>query len=227
MLKKFKNVLIIAPHADDEILGCGGIIAKYKKTNFTILICTNANNGAPELFSKSYIDKVRKEAKSSHKFLGIKKTIYLNLPAPRLDQYPIYKISNMINEIIKKKNYDTVFFPNISDLHIDHKIIAHSTIVATRPMNNQMKLNLISYETLSETEWGSIESENTFSPNFYISLSKLDLERKIKSFNFFQSQKINFNHPRSAKGIKSLAEYRGKFISENYAEAFKIVRLID
>lgn len=227
MIKKFKNILIVAPHADDEILGCGGIISKYKNLNFNILTCSNANLGAPEIFPRSYIENIRKEAKKSHDYLGIKKNINLNLPAPRLDQYPIYKISNMIRDILSKNNFDTVFLPSISDLHVDHKVIAHCTLVATRPLNNKMKLNLISYEILSETDWGALEYENHFSPNFYISLSKKDLNQKIKAFKFFKSQNKKNNHPRSSNGIKSLSEYRGKFICEKYAEAFKIIRLSD
>lgn len=227
MIKKIKNVLIVAPHADDEILGCGGIISKYKNLNFTALICTNANYGAPEIFSKSYIKKIRKETNKAHKFLGIKKTLYLNLPAPQLDQFPIYKISNMLRDIFKKNKFDTIFFPNNSDLHVDHKIISHCTIVATRPLEKDKKFNLISYETLSETDWGSIESEKPFFPNFYVPLNVKNINNKIKSFKFFKSQNKSNNHPRSERGIKTLAEYRGKFITERYAEAFKIIRLLD
>lgn len=227
MIKKFKNILIIAPHADDEVLGCGGLINKYKNLNFTVLICTNANLGAPEIFSESNIKQIQEETFKSHKFLKIKKTLYLNLPAPKLDQYPVYKISNMIKEILLKNNYDTVFFPSHTDLHVDHKIISHCSIVATRPLTKKNKVNLISYETLSETEWGTLEDGISFVPNFFVSLSKQNLKDKIKSFKFFKSQNRNNIHPRSVSGIKSLAEQRGKFVGEKFAESFKIIRFLD
>ena len=75
---KKKNILIIAPHADDEILGVGGTISNYIKNNFDIvvLILTNANIGAPDLFTKKDIKKIRAEALKSHKFLGVKKTFF-------------------------------------------------------------------------------------------------------------------------------------------------------
>lgn len=227
MIKKIKNILIIAPHADDEVLGCGGLISKYKNLNFTVLICTNANLGAPELFSESYIKKIKEETLKSHKFLKIKKTLYLNLPAPKLDQYPVFKISNMIKDVILKNNFDTVFFPSNSDLHVDHKIISHCSIVATRPLAKKNKVNLISYETLSETEWGVLEKGICFVPNFFVSLSKTNLKDKIKSFRFFKSQNKSNIHPRSVDGIRSLAEQRGKFVGEKYAESYKIIRLLD
>ena len=59
-----KKILIISPHADDEILGCGGFIAKYSKQNYLInvLILTNANKGVPEIYSQEEIKTIRKEA---------------------------------------------------------------------------------------------------------------------------------------------------------------------
>ena len=69
-----KKILIISPHADDEILGCGGFIHKYsKKISNKCLILTNANKGAPELYSLNYIKKIRHEAKIANKFIGTKK----------------------------------------------------------------------------------------------------------------------------------------------------------
>ena len=225
MLKNIKKILIVSPHADDEILGCGGMISKFSKFHIDVLICSNASIGAPELFSQKQIKKVRDEAKKCHQFLKIKKTFFLDLPAPQLDQFPVYKISNLIQKIIVKNNYDTVFMPSNSDLHLDHKIIAHSTIVATRPINRR-KINLISYETLSETEWGIFENDKSFIPNLFINLSKRDLDKKIKSFKIFKSQIKNETHPRSSSGIKSLAENRGKLIGEKYAEAYRIIKIL-
>ena len=59
-----KKILILSPHADDEILGCGGFISKYSKLNYQIfvLIMTNANIGAPEIYSLQDMQKIRNES---------------------------------------------------------------------------------------------------------------------------------------------------------------------
>ena len=69
-----KKVLILSPHADDEILGCGGFIAKFSKKNYdiSVLILTNANKGAPEIYSKENMEKIRGEAKIANKLIGTK-----------------------------------------------------------------------------------------------------------------------------------------------------------
>ena len=97
-----KRILILSPHADDEILGCGGFISKYSKKNYyvSVLILTNANKGAPEIFSSEKIKQIRKESKLANNLIGTKKLLFENLPALNLNNYPIYKISNIISKYI-------------------------------------------------------------------------------------------------------------------------------
>ena len=91
------KILIIAAHPDDEILGCGGFISKYSLLNYhiNVLILTNANKGAPEIYSADQIKKIRNEAIQANKLIGTKKLYFENLPALNLTTYPIYKITNI------------------------------------------------------------------------------------------------------------------------------------
>jgi len=219
------TILVIAPHADDEILGCGGIINKYSNEGHEviILIATNASKGAPELYKQSKVDNVRKEALTAHKLLGVSETLFLEFPAPKLDVYPIYKMANNIAEIIAKYKPTTLFVPHRGDIHKDHLRIFDATMVAVRPINNCPVKKILAYETLSETEWAVPNGENYFIPNVYISI-KDNLDNKIKAFEKFQSQIKQFPHPRSIETIKSLAHYRGSTVGYQAAEAFKLIR---
>ena len=98
------KILILAPHADDEILGCGGFISKYSKQNchITVLILTNANIGAPQIYSTEDIKKIRDESKIANALIGTNKLFFENLPALNLNNYPFYKITNIIDEYISK-----------------------------------------------------------------------------------------------------------------------------
>ena len=84
------KVLIVAPHCDDEILGCGGVMARYQNENVPVYVAimTNGHLGAPELFKKEGTERVRAEALAAHKYLGVQKTFFLAFPAPRLDSVP-------------------------------------------------------------------------------------------------------------------------------------------
>lgn len=218
-----KKILVLAPHADDEVLGCGGTIYKYSKKGcqINVAVLTNANKGAEELFSKNLIKKIRKEASEANKILNVKNLMFYDLPAPRLDQYPIYKIANLIQEILKKIKPDTIFIPSEKDMHVDHKIINQASMIATRPINNFIIKRVFAYETLSETHWG-IRFNNDFSPNYFERLSDLNIKFKKKSFLKYKSQIKKFPHPRSIKGIETLANFRGMQIGSEYAEAFEV-----
>ena len=222
-----KKILILSPHADDEILGCGGFISKYSKHNYhiNVLILTNANKGAPELYSSEKINQVRDEAKISNKFIGTKRLFFENLPALNLNNYPIYKISNIISKYILKINPETVLIPSANDIHDDHKIIFKAAKVSMRNNNKNNIKKILSYEVLSETEWN--ENEKSFNPNYYVSLDKSDINKKVKAFLKYKSQVKKYPHPRSKESIVNLSKIRGSKVFMRYAEAFKIERMID
>ena len=222
-----KKILILSPHADDEILGCGGFISKYSKQNFhvNVLILTNANKGAPEIYSPKEIKKIRDEAKIANNYIGTKKLFFENLPALNLNNYPIYKISDIINKYIVNINPEIVLIPSVNDIHDDHKIIFQAAKVAMRP-NKKSNLNkILSYEVLSETEWN--ENEKSFNPNYFVSLEKSDINNKVKAFLKYKSQVKKFPHPRSKESILNLSKVRGSQVFMKYAEAFKVEKILD
>ena len=222
-----KKVLILSPHADDEILGCGGFISKYSNKGHTInvVILTNANKGAPEKYSEKEIFKIREESRKANNLIGTKKLFFENLPALNLNQYPMYKISDTINKYIANIKPEIILLPSSNDINEDHKIIFKATKVATR-MNKKNNLKkILSYEVLSETEWN--ENEESFSPNYFVNLSKSDINQKIKSFLKYKSQVKKYPHPRSKEGILNLSRVRGSQVFMKYAEAFKVEKIID
>lgn len=224
---KNEKVLIIAPHADDEILGCGGIMAKYQQQNTDVFICivTNGHIGAPELFKKEGTEKVRTEALSSHRYLGVKKTFFLDFPAPRLDTIPSYKLSLKIEKIIRENQITNLFIPHRGDIHKDHRITYEAALVSARPINDNPVREIYAYETLSETEWAAPFGDDAFIPNVFHDIGD-SLEIKKRAFQYFTTQVKEFPHPRSLKSIEVLSNYRGATIGVNNAEAFMLIRKI-
>lgn len=223
------KVLVIAPHADDEVLGCGATISKLAKQGVEIyvLICTNASVGAPELFSTEIIKHIRSEALEAHRVLGVKETFFLEFPAPVLDQYPRYKMSNEISSIIKKIGADTVYIPHRGDCHKDHAIIHECAMVACRPLANCKVKHVYAYETLSETEWGEPVASDFFVPVKYNVFTAVEFQRKLDAMSCFKSQLYFFPASRSLEAIEALAKYRGCTVSAERAEAFEVLREID
>ena len=224
-----KNILIIAPHADDEILGCGATMAKeiVAGNNVYVLICTNAHVGAPELFSEELIKQIRSEAVAAHKMLGVKETAFLDFPAPALDQYPRFKMTNEMSTIIRKFEVDTVYIPHRGDCHKDHAIVHDCAMVACRPLANCKVKRVYAYETLSETEWGDPIAADFFVPVKYNIFTVEEFQKKLDAMSCFKSQLYPFPASRSLEAMEHLAGYRGCTVSAMRAEACEVLRDID
>lgn len=222
-----KKILILSPHADDEILGCGGFISKYSKKKYAInvLIMTNANKGAPEIYSAEKIKKIRQESIKANRLIGTKKLFFEDLPALNLCNFPLYKISNIISKYLKKINPEIVLLPSFNDIHEDHKIIFKAAKVSLRTNKKTNLKKILSYEVVSETEWN--ENEISFNPNYLVSLDKSDIDNKVKAFLKYKSQVMKFPHPRSRENIYNLSRVRGSQIYVNFAEAFRVEKILD
>ena len=109
MFSTTDRILCIAPHADDETLGCGGLISKLRKANLEVLIfvATGSGEGKHPIFKQNTWHEVRSEFKLAIKELGNPNYKFGNLPAAMLSEIETYKINKSISEIIKS------FKPNI------------------------------------------------------------------------------------------------------------------
>jgi LmbE family N-acetylglucosaminyl deacetylase len=218
------NLLVIAPHADDEILGVGGTIAKYIHEGHNVFVCITSRGYKP-LFSEELVETVLREGKECHKLLGIKETFYLDFPASMLEKVNRSEINNKLYEVIDKVQPDIVFIPHYGDMQKDHEIIAKASMVALRPKYKHNVKTIYSYETVSETECNIPHTANAFIPNVYIDISNY-LQKKMEAMKQYQSQLSDFPNPRSIEALDALAKYRGSTINVRAAEAFALIRQV-
>ena len=128
-----KNILVIAPHPDDEVLGCGGTIGKLALDGNTVYVLI-ATRGTSRFYTDEQIRNVRQEALKAHKLLGVRETIFLDFPAPELDRILLSDISNAFSEVIKEKKIELVYLPHRGDIHNDHRVVFNAGLVASRPV---------------------------------------------------------------------------------------------
>ncbi|MCM1213748.1 MAG: PIG-L family deacetylase [Lachnospiraceae bacterium] len=219
------RVLVIAPHADDEILGVGGTIAKYVEEGNQVDVCI-VTVGQTPMFSSDAIAAVRHEALEAHKLLGVHESIFLEFPAVLLSQVPRYEINGKLCEVITKVRPDIVFIPHFGDMHYDHMLVAQAAMVAVRPINECTVKEVYAYETLSESEWNVPHAANAFIPNTYIDISK-QVGQKREAMSCYRSQVKMFPHPRSIEALDALAKLRGSTVGVCAAEAFCLLRRIE
>jgi LmbE family N-acetylglucosaminyl deacetylase len=213
------QILIIAPHADDEVLGCGGTIAKYTKRKDKVCLCIMTKAYIPD-WSKKFLKNRPEEIKMVNKILGINKTFCLDYPTAKLNTISQKELNDEILKIIDKVKPDIMYIPHSGDLHKDHRIIFESSLVAIKSTKNRIR-KILSYETLSETDLQ--QSMAPFIPNVYVDIQDT-FEKKIKAMKAYKSELKQYPHPRSLEIIKALAEKRGSEVGLKFAEAFMLVR---
>lgn len=223
-----KNIMVVAPHPDDEILGCGGSIHKHsvRGCNVFVLIMTNANKYDPVRFTEDKRANIVKEAIKAHSLVGVKETYFEDFPAPALDQVPLNVIAESISNFVQKLNIDVLYIPHRGDIHNDHKVIFDAAMVAGRPNGSYSIKTILSYETLSETEWAHPFPNDAFIPNYFEIINTDSFEKKISAMNCYHSQLRNFPSSRSIEALTALGKYRGSTVNRYYAEAFMIMRSI-
>lgn len=218
------KVLVVAPHPDDEVLGVGGTIARYAEEGAEVHVVVLTRGFPPDYPADAYLD-ARREASSAHQVLGVKNTIFLDLPAARIDTVPHRDVNAQIVKVFQEVQPDIVFVPFVGDIHLDHQLAFLSTLVAARPNHPLAPKAVYAYETLSETNWNAPYLAPNFVPNVYIDISA-HLETKLKAMQMYASQIQPFPSERSEETLRALATLRGSTIGRYAAEAFYLVRQI-
>lgn len=218
------KILVVAPHPDDEVLGCGGTVKKHINSGDEVYLCIVTKPLVKD-WSQEYINNKDKEIKNSNDSLGIKDTFFLDLPALRVDTIPQKDINDLLIKIVDKVKPEILYIPFFGDINHDHRLVSEACLVAVRPKPGSAIEKVFAYETISETEWGrGIFKE--FIPNVYIDISSTITE-KLKAMEFYKSELKKYPHPRSLEGIKILAQKRGMEVGLQYAESFMLLRGID
>jgi LmbE family N-acetylglucosaminyl deacetylase len=218
------NILILAPHPDDEVLGCGGTIKKLANecNKVYVLVVTR---GSSKFYSDDKIENVRNEALQAHKLLGVTQTFFLDFPAPELDTVPLADISREISKILTEYKINVLYLPHRGDIHNDHRVVFNAGLVAARPVGEYSVKEIYAYETLSETEWAAPFGDDAFIPTCFVNVEK-SLNTKMEAMKCFKSQLKAFPNPRSLETIEALAKFRGATVGFKAAEAFMVIRQI-
>jgi len=216
-----KKIIVVTPHPDDETLGCGGTLLKYKEENHQIywLIVTEMGDG----FSNEHKQRRKEEIYTVSNCYQFEEVFELNYPAAGLDKVPVGDLIGSISKVFAKVQPQIIFAPYPGDIHSDHKAVFDATVSCTKWFRHPSVEKVLTYETLSETDFSIDPDANGFKPNIYINISGF-LEEKISVMNIYASEISEFPFPRSEKAIRSLAYLRGAASGYEEAEAFMLLK---
>ncbi len=216
------KILVIAPHPDDEVLGCGGTIKKHSQKGDEVFVCYGTKAYTPD-WSDEFIANRTKEIEEANKILGIKKSYFLNFDTVKVDTYPQKEVNDALLRVVKEVQPEVMYIPHGGDLNKDHRLFSQASLVVARPVPGSSIKEVFAYEVLSETEWG--KRLEPFVPTGYVDIS-LEKDSKLKAMEVYQSEVREYPHPRSLKAIEILMQKRGTETGVAYAEAFEVVHFL-
>ena len=226
-----KSVLIVAAHPDDEVLGCGGTIAKLAASGHPVHLAfladgigsRSAQGVTQSAEDQQALEQRRDAAQQAADVLGAASVSFDDLPDNRLDSIPLLEITQRIEALIARHRPTTVFTHHAGDLNIDHRRVHQAVITACRPQCGHPVRTLLCFEVPSSTEWQPPGSGIAFAPNWFVDISTT-LEQKLVALDAYAEELRDWPHPRSRLGVEHLARWRGATVGCDAAEAFVLIR---
>lgn len=227
---KNKKVLILSPHADDETIGCGGIIQKYKAAGSEVhVLVFSFVRGTFRKFDKrtnEYVtydaDQRLREFVDVMDFLGV--TSYTILRDEdrsniqyhhKLDRFSVSEFLPDLENYVKNIMEPDVMLIPARSKNQDHRFVNDVAITLARPYF--LNASILEYE---------VDGEIDFHPNLFVSLTEMESQNKCAAIAGHTTQQSGDLHPTSVENQRSKMRFRGASCYSQFAEAFRVVRLI-
>ena len=220
-----KTVLVVAAHADDEALGCGGTIARHVEEGDAVHLVFMAD-GVRSRKKASNEDLTRriKASKRAQSILGVSFSQLVGLPDNKMDSVPLLEIIQKLEQILEEIKPSIVYTHHHGDLNIDHRMTHDAVMTACRPQPNSSVRQIFGFEVLSSTEWAT-QQNSPFLPNYFVDITQ-QLRTKLDALEAYVEEMREPPHSRSMAHAKVLAHHRGYGVGVDAAEAFAVYRII-
>lgn len=217
-----RKTLVVAPHPDDETLGCGGTLLRRKtegnELGWLIVTGISEKSGWP----RERVKARELEIEAISQLIGFHRVFNLHLPTTALDLIPISELVSRFSAVFTEFEPTEVLVPHRGDIHTDHRLVADAVAACTKWFRYPSVRRVLSYETISETEFG-LDSGSTFQPNVFLDISDY-LEKKLQAMQIYENELGDFPFPRSIEAMRAQAVFRGSTSGFSAAEAFQLLR---
>ncbi len=220
-----KTVLVVAAHADDEALGCGGTLARHVAAGDRVHavfvadgVTSRGGAGNDELRRRQLATERARD------ILGISTIAFLDLPDNRLDSLPLLDIVQPLESAISQLKPSIIYTHHYGDLNVDHRMVHQAVMTACRPLPGSTVQEILTFEVMSSTEWGS-PGLNSFIPNLFVDISA-HIGSKMQALEAYALEMREIPHSRSMGHIQSLTKHHGYCVGVDAAEAFMVMRIL-
>ena len=228
---KPQSILVVAAHPDDEVLGCGGTIARHADAGDMVRVlivaegATSRNGQRDRDQAADELSYLAQAAQKASTILGAVGVELMDYPDNRLDSLDRLDLIKQIEERLARDRPEVVYLHHAGDVNVDHRRLHEAVVTACRPIPGQPVRRLLSFEVASSTEWQPPGSAPAFHPNWFVDISA-QWERKCLALETYASEMRPWPHARSIQSLEHLARWRGGQVGVEAAEAFCLLRQI-
>jgi N-acetylglucosamine malate deacetylase 1 len=218
------RTLIISPHPDDELLGCGGYLIRRASEGGEVGWALMTRMSVKIGYSESAVAERMMEIDAVRERLRVRKeNFYEATFGPReLDRVPMSDLVEFISKAIERFQPTEVLIPFFGDIHSDHRTVYQASRASVKWFRAPSIETVLMYETPSESDILQGLENRPFSPNFYVDISDF-LVSKLSAVELYRSEIGAHPFPRSLESLRALAIKRGSEAGFSFAEAFELV----
>ncbi|MGZ9063624.1 MAG: PIG-L deacetylase family protein [Allosphingosinicella sp.] len=229
MFEQLERVLVVAPHADDEVLGCGGLLARLAEGNGRAHVVFMSVDGFHHYGlsgGTSFEDRI-KEVEAVARLLGFTwEIVYPNQDMiEKLDTVPKRDLVDRFEKIYNEHRPQLLLLPCFVDYDQDHRRTFETAFAAARPISPRFGKWLIPMVLAYEQNKLNFAWQDLPKCPVYLDISA-QIEKKIASIEAYATQLRPAPHVRSIDGVRALARIRGADIGVDYAEGFPVFRAV-
>src|SRR5437870_5094076 len=214
-----KSALVIAAHPDDEVLGCGGVLALHARAGDLVTIVIVCE-GESLRYGPGGVGQSAHILRAAEK-LGIRDLRALRFPDQTLETIRLTELIAPLEKIVREVRPRVVYCQYGGDVNRDHQILFKAALVATRPTETYIDA-VYAFDTASSTEWAY---PRTFVPDTWVDISAT-LGTKLAAMACYESELRPYPLPRSLKALAHRARASGNQVCLDAAEVFMTVRRI-
>jgi LmbE family N-acetylglucosaminyl deacetylase len=224
-----QKVIVVAAHADDEALGCGGTMLAHQRQGdeVSVLFFTDGVRSRDCAGEKEAEDRTR-SMNQAMEILGVSQFRRLEFPDNAIDTVSLLAVTKAVEQCTADWGLpDLVYTHHPMDLNIDHRIAYNAVMTCFRPQpaNRGCPRAILTFEVLSSTGWIGGTGSEAFVPNYFVDISST-LDAKLDALKAYSDELRPWPHARSLEAVEHLARLRGASVGLEAAEAFRVERII-
>lgn len=219
-----RRVLVVAAHPDDDVLGCGGYMARLaaEGAHVDVLLLSDGVTSR-DVQPQAVLDR-QESARAALTVLGVGAPHLEHFPDNAMDSVPLLDVARAVTERVESLEPDTLITHSMTDLNVDHRLTAEASLIAARPQPGSPVRHVLQFEVPSATGWRP--SAQAFDPRFHVDVTRY-VHAKLSALRCYDAEMRPWPHARSYDAVEALMRWRGAAVGAEAAEAFEVALWVE